>query len=85
MMGISASMYEGLYVRDGQLAATNYHEYPMASLLDTPEIEVVMLEGREEPSGVGEPPLAPVAPAIANAIFDLTGKRLRTLPLQPAG
>ncbi|NER11855.1 molybdopterin-dependent oxidoreductase [Leptobacterium flavescens] len=82
MMGISASMYEGTYVKDGQMTATNYHQYPMASLMDTPEIEVIMVEGSAKPSGVGEPPIAPMAPAIGNAIFDLTGERQRKLPFQ---
>lgn len=54
----------------------------MAKLSDTPEIEVIILEGHTEPYGVGEPPLAPVAPAIAAAVFNLTGKNLRTLPLK---
>lgn len=84
MMGISAALYEGTYVKDSQFTATNYHQYPMASLMDTPEIEVIMLEGGDKPLGVGEPPIAPIAPAIANAIFDLTGQRLRQLPLQNA-
>ena len=80
MMGISAAMYEGIYVKDGQFTVTNYHQYPMATLADTPEIEVILLENADTPYGVGEPPIAPIAPAIANAIFDLTGKRLRSLP-----
>lgn len=85
MMGISASLYEGIYVKDGQFTVSNYHQYPMATLVDTPPaIEVILLENDEKPYGVGEPPIAPIAPAIANAIFDLTGKRLRSLPLQKA-
>lgn len=82
MMGITAALYEGLTVKDGQIATTNFHEYPMVMLSDTPEIEVIILEGHEEPYGVGEPPLAPVAPAIAAAVFDLTGRNLRSLPLK---
>ncbi|MEM7343656.1 MAG: molybdopterin cofactor-binding domain-containing protein [Chloroflexota bacterium] len=85
MMGISASLYEETLVKDGQFTATNYHQYPMAMLSDAPpEINVIFLEGSEKPSGVGEPPMGPIAPAIANAIFDLTGQRLRQLPLQKA-
>ena len=82
MMGITAALYEELKIKDGQIMATNFHEYPMAMLSDTPEIEVIIIEGGEEPYGVGEPPLAPIAPAIAAAIFDLTGKNARTLPLK---
>lgn len=82
MMGITAALYEGLTVKDGQITATNFHEYPMVTLADTPEIETFIIEGHDEPYGVGEPPLAPVAPAIAAAVFDLTGKNLRKLPLK---
>ncbi|MEM7117368.1 MAG: molybdopterin cofactor-binding domain-containing protein [Chloroflexota bacterium] len=85
MMGLSAALYEDNYVKDGQFFATNYHKYPMALLKHTPpEINVVMLEGSEIPTGVGEPPIGPIAPAVANAIFDLTGYRLRDMPLQKA-
>lgn len=82
MMGITAALYEGLQIKDGQITTTNFHLYPVAMLSDTPEIEVIILEGHDEPYGVGEPPLAPVAPAIAAAVFDLTGKNLRSLPLK---
>ena len=82
MMGIGSSLYEETTVKDGQFTASNYHQYPMAMLSDTPpEIKVIMLEGSEIPSGVGEPPLGPIAPAIANAIFDATGQRQRQIPL----
>ena len=50
----------------------------------TPEIEVVLLQGDDKPSGVGEPPIGPVAPAVANAVYALTGQRLRRLPLRLA-
>ena len=46
------------------------------------EVNVILMEGDEKPSGVGEPPMGPIAPAIANAVFDATGQRLRQLPLQ---
>jgi isoquinoline 1-oxidoreductase beta subunit len=82
MMGITAALYEGLEVKDGQITTTNFHLYPVAMLSDTPDIEVIIVEGHDEPYGVGEPPLAPVAPAIAAAVFDLTGKNLRSLPLK---
>lgn len=84
MMGLSTALHEEIRVEDGQLHATNFHQYPVATLRDTPTIDVVLLEGAEKPTGVGEPPIAPVAPAIANAVFDLTGQRLRSLPLRPA-
>lgn len=82
MMGITGALYEGLQVQDGQITTTNFHLYPVAMLSDTPEIETIIVEGHNEPYGVGEPPIAPVAPAIAAAVFDLTGKNLRSLPLK---
>jgi isoquinoline 1-oxidoreductase subunit beta len=84
MMAMSAALYEDVHIEDSQIVETNFHNYRVATLLNTPQIEVIMHESGEKPLGVGEPPMAPVAPAIANAIFNLTGKRLRTLPLQTA-
>jgi isoquinoline 1-oxidoreductase beta subunit len=84
MMAMSAAMYEDVSILDGQFEQTNFHNYRVARLADAPQIEVIIHEGTDKPHGVGEPPMAPIAPAIANAIFDLTGKRLRTLPLQTA-
>lgn len=82
MMGISASLYEGLQVKDGQIGASNFHEYPLAMLRDAPEIQSFILEGDDVPYGVGEPPIAPIAPAIAAAVFDATGVMPRSLPLK---
>lgn len=82
MMGISAALYEEITIADGKISASNYHEYPLATLNDVPEIQVVILENAPEPFGIGEPPLGPVAPAIAGALLDLTGKALRSLPLR---
>ena len=81
MMAMTAALYEKINIKDGQIVNTNFDSYRMVSLAETPEIEVVIIEGEEVPLGVGEPPIAPVAPAIAAAVFDLTGQRLRSLPL----
>ena len=82
-MGMSASLFEKMDLKDGAIVPTNYGTYPMALMKDAPrEIEVVLLEGAEAPTGVGEPPLGPIGAAIANAVFQLTGKHLRDLPLQ---
>ena len=82
MMGLSNTFYENLTLKDGKVENTNFHKYPVAMLSDTPEIEIVLHSGSEEVFGVGEPPIAPIAPAITNAIFNLTGQRLRSLPLE---
>ena len=85
IMGLSAAMYEKMEVKDGSLGAVNYGTYPMALMKHAPkDIEVVILENADKPGAVGEPPLGPIGAAIANAAFQLTGKRLRSLPLEPA-
>jgi isoquinoline 1-oxidoreductase subunit beta len=84
MMALSAALYEDVHIEDSQIVETNFHNYRVARLSDTPEINVILCAGTTKPFGVGEAPMSPVAPAIANAIFNLTGKRLRSLPLQLA-
>ena len=85
IMGLSASMYEKMTVRDGQLTPTLYGPYRMALMKDVPrEIDVVILENAEAPGAVGEPPLGPIGAAVANAVFRLTGQRLREMPLELA-
>ncbi len=86
MMGISSSITEEVTIKDSQIQQSNYHNYKMAYVADTPEIAIIIQEdgGAERPYGVGEPPIAPVAPSIGNAIFDLTGARLRRLPFGKA-
>ncbi|OQD44022.1 xanthine dehydrogenase [Croceivirga radicis] len=83
IMGISASLFEEMTVVDGQLQPTIYGPYQMALMKHAPkEINVTLLQGREVPGPVGEPPLGPIGAAIANAVYRLTGKRLNHMPLQ---
>jgi len=83
IMGISASMFEKMNVRDGQLEPIIYGPYEMALMKHAPkEIDVVILQSSEIPGAVGEPPIGPIGAAIANAVFRLTGKRLREMPLK---
>jgi len=82
-MGISASMFEKMYVEDGALQPIIYGPYEMAQMRHCPkEIDVVILENSPLPGAVGEPPLGPIGAAIANAVFRLTGQRLRAMPLR---
>ena len=82
IMGLSAAMFEKMTVKDSQLSPTIYGPYKMALMKHAPkEIEVVILENADTPGAVGEPPLGPIGAAIANAVFRLTGQRLREMPL----
>jgi len=82
VMGLSSTLIEEVTVEDGQLAADNFNRYPILQMRAIPEIEVILLESGETPNGMGEPPIGPVAAAVANAVFALTGQRLRNLPLK---
>lgn len=82
IMGISASLYEQMYIKDGELSPTIYGPYHMALMKHAPkEIDVVLLQGVDKPGAVGEPPLGPIGAAIANAVLRLTGKRPTRLPI----
>jgi len=82
IMGMSAGMFEKMIVRNGELQPTIYGPYQMALMRDAPrEIDVEILAGTDAPGAVGEPPLGPIVAAIANAVFRLTGQRLREMPL----
>ena len=63
------------------MSNSNYHDYPVARMTDSPEISVSIMENNEGPGGVGEPGVPPVAPALCNAIFAATGKPIRKLPI----
>ncbi|MFS4492646.1 molybdopterin cofactor-binding domain-containing protein [Maribacter sp. 2308TA10-17] len=83
IMGMSASMFEKMEVEDGELTPTIYGPYQMATMRNTPkEIDIVLLQNSDVPGAVGEPPLGPIGAAVANAVFRLTGKRLREMPLK---
>ena len=85
MWGVGSALIEELVVEDGQVVATNFDRYPLLTIQDAPEVAVVLVDsGDGKPRGVGEPPLGPVVPAIANALFALTGQRIRQLPMNEA-
>jgi isoquinoline 1-oxidoreductase beta subunit len=84
VMGTSASLVEEIVIRDGRVEAGNFDQYPLLRLSEAPEVEAILFEAPDgRPRGVGEPPIGPVAPAIGNAFFALTGVRLRQLPMTP--
>jgi isoquinoline 1-oxidoreductase beta subunit len=81
MYGLSAALFGKITVKDGSIEQGNFDSYPVVRLNEAPAVEVHVVPSTEHPSGVGEPGLPPLAPAVGNALFVLTGQRLRSLPL----
>ncbi len=79
--GLSAAWFQEITVEDGAVKQTNFHDYPLLTIKDAPQVEVHFAKSDFPPTGLGEPALPPTAPAITNAIFAATGKRVRSLPL----
>jgi isoquinoline 1-oxidoreductase beta subunit len=79
-MGMGAAITHETLFENGMAVYKNFNTYKMPRITDTPEIEVHIMDNEENAGGVGEPALPPFAPAFCNAIFDLTGKRIRKLP-----
>ena len=84
VFGLSAALYGAVTLEAGQVQQTNFHQQPLLSGADCPVITTEILPSTLPPEGVGEPGTPPIAPAVANALFALTGKRLRSLPLKLA-
>ena len=82
--GLSAALYGQITLKDGQVEQGNFHNYPILRMSEMPKVEVHILPSTEKPGGIGEPGTPPVAPAVVNAIFAATGKRLRALPIDTA-
>lgn len=82
MYGLTAALHGDLNLEGGVFKESNFHDYPIVRMNEAPAIEVVIVPSSEAPTGVGEPGLPPIAPAVANAVFAATGKRLRALPLR---
>lgn len=83
MWGVGSALFEEARVVDGQIEAGNFDTYQLLRIKDAPLIDVHLTRMDDEPRGIGEPPMGPTAPAIAAAVFALTGKRLRHLPMRP--
>ena len=82
--GLTMALYGEITVESGRVVQCNFHDYPLLRLGETPGIEVRILPSREEPGGVGEPGVPPAAPAVTNALFAVTGRRIRKLPIRLA-
>lgn len=79
--GLSAALYGKISFKDGRVEQGNFHQYPVLRMSEMPKVEVHILPSTEGPGGIGEPGTPPIAPAVVNAIFAATGKRIRSLPI----
>jgi len=82
IFGLTAALKGEITVAYGQIQQHNFSEYPLLRINESPSIEVYFVPSQEVPTGLGEPALPPIAPAVANALFAATGKRMRRLPIQ---
>lgn len=83
--GLSAALYGQISFKDGTAQQSNFDSYPVVRMNEMPVVEAYILPGEAAPSGVGEPGTPPIAPAVANALFALTKKRIRRLPMVQDG
>jgi isoquinoline 1-oxidoreductase subunit beta len=90
VFGLTAALYGEITIADGGVQQSNFHDYEMLRMADMPQVETVMVPSGDSSGdatgeswgGIGEPPVAPLAPALCNAIFAATGRRIRSLPLK---
>lgn len=81
IFGLTAALKSQVTLKDGGIAESNFHDYPLLRIDETPQIDVHIVPRDTPPTGVGEPGTPPIAPAVANAVFAATGVRLRRMPL----
>ncbi|MER2491295.1 molybdopterin cofactor-binding domain-containing protein [Catenovulum sediminis] len=82
IFGLSIALHNKISFKNGRVTQSNFHDYPVLRMHETPEIEVHIVDSDAPPGGVGEPGLPPLAPSVCNAIYATTGKRYRQLPLK---
>lgn len=83
--GLSTMALQQITMQNGRIEQDNFHQYPVMRIASTPEIDVHFIQSDNKPTGLGEPALPPLAPAVTNAIFAATGDRIRSMPLSNAG
>lgn len=83
LYGLSGALFGEITIRSGRVEQSNFHDYPLPRMSDMPKIEVYFLQGEGEQGGAGEAGVPAAAPAVVNAIFAATGKRIRKLPISP--
>ena len=82
IMGLGSSFLEEITIEEGRITNTNFNTYPLLTMRDTPNIIVDVIKSSNTPNGVGEPPMGPVAAAVANGIFAASGRRIREMPFR---
>jgi len=80
--GLTAALYSAITLKDGRVEQSNFHDYKMLRLHEMPAVDVHIVPSDEPSTGIGEPGVPPIAPALCNALFVLTGKRIRRLPIR---
>ena len=80
---LAAALDGAITLKDGRVEQSNFHDYQVLRMREMPIVEVHIVPSQEAPTGVGEPGVPPLAPAVSNALFGLTGNRIRTLPIRP--
>lgn len=80
--GLAAALRGEITLKDGRIEQSNFHDYPLLRIDEMPQVEVHIVSSESKPTGVGEPGVPPIAPAVANALFAATGQRLCNLPLR---
>jgi isoquinoline 1-oxidoreductase beta subunit len=83
VFGLSAALFGEITFEKGRVQQSNFHDYPMLRMHEMPQVEVHIVPSEGKMGGVGEPGVPPVAPALCNAIFAATKKRIRRLPIRP--
>lgn len=82
MFGLTAALFGEIELADGRVKQSNFHDYPILRMHQAPMVDTILVPSDAAPTGVGEPGLPPIAPAVANAVYAATGQRLRNLPLK---
>jgi isoquinoline 1-oxidoreductase beta subunit len=82
VFGLTATLKAGVTIKDGRVQQSNFHDYPLLQMSEMPIVEVHIIESDNPPSGIGEMGVPPIAPAVANAVYAATGKRVRHIPIR---
>jgi isoquinoline 1-oxidoreductase beta subunit len=83
IFGLTAALFGEITIKNGRVEQNNFNDYRMLTINEAPVVEVYLLKSAEAPGGIGEPGTVAIAPAVTNAIFAATGKRIRKLPVKP--